>query len=1019
MGGVAAHISRNGHPIENHPLNTIMSPLPLSSSINMPVTVVGSFLVRHNRGRYLLRSQQSKGESRMPFDAGSQLIEAWNIELMSCVRDSYIKLILEMQKIRRDPLASILETNLGRAVSLTLSSYRDELYSFWPRSCQNTLLNEHLDDQDATLKPLMADWECLIEQVIRPLYSRLVELPVWKLYSGNLVKAVDGMFLSQPGIGVGDNLLPATVCAFVKEHYPVFSVPWELVTEIQAVGFAIREIKPKMVRDLLRASSPSIDSWSIDTYVDVLEYCLSDIQLVEPSNSDELTAPRDKSNPDFSPLSQNEDSLSFAVPGTSRRRHHGVSPATSVNSGGDAIEMVTSLGKALFDFGRGVVEDIGRGGGSSSYKHPLTGHTMYGPYGFSSSEEQRLFQISSEIKGLPCPTARNSLIKLGFAELYIGNKEEQSLVTSLAGRFIHPEVVERPVLQNIFSNCSIQSFLKLQAFSLRLLSSQMTSVFHENWANHVIDSKNAPWFSWEKSTSAACEAGPSPEWIRLFWKIFRGSSEDISLFSDWPLIPAFLGRPILCRVRERHLVFVPPPIRDLVVSNTTPGVVVPEGGQSEYSSDSHEIQEYLLSFKNVEEKYPWLFSLLNQYNIPIFDVNYLACATSSKCLPLDGQSLGQTIASKLVAAKRAGYFPQLTSFSVSERDQLFSLFASDFSFSSSNYGSEELEVLRNLPIYRTVLGTYTQLENEDLCMISSKAFLKPSEDRCLSHFADSTESPFLRALGVPEFDDTKILVKYGLPGFGHKPRLEQEDILIYLYTNWKDLQSDSSVIEVLKESNIIKTADEQTEDLCKPQDLFDPGDTLLTSVFSGVRKKFPGERFISDGWLQILRKAGLRTSIEADVILECAKRVEYLGVECMKDVEVPDELSVWNSKNEVSFEIWVLAETLVKTIFANFAVLYGNNFCNLLGKIACVPAEKGFPNVGGKRSGNRVLSSYSEAILMKDWPLAWSCAPILSMQSVVPPEYAWGPLHLSSPPAFSSVLRHLQVWLYPEFLIVI
>lgn len=1012
VAGVAARISRNGHPIDDHPSSAMMSPLPLSSSVNIPITVVGSFLVRHNRGRYLFRCQESKVDIGVQSDAGSQLIEAWNIELMSCVRDSYIKLILEMQKLRRDPLASILEANLGRTVSLVLSSYRDEIYSFWPRSCQSTLLKQHLDGEDATLKPLMADWECLIEHVIRPVYSRLVELPVWQLYSGNLVKAAEGMFLSQPGNGVGANLLPATVCAFVKEHYPVFSVPWELVTEIQAVGFAIREIKPKMVRDLLRASSPSIGSWSIETYVDVLEYCLSDIQLLEPSESKELPTPRDLNNPDFGSFSKKEDSHSFAALGASRYRHHGVSPATSVNSGGDAIEMVTSLGKALFDFGRGVVEDIGRGGGSSSQRHPLTGHTSYGPYGFSTSEDQRLFQISSEIRGLPCPTAKNSLIKLGFTEVYIGNKEEQYLVTSLAGKFIHPEVVERPVLRNIFSNCSIQSFLKLQAFSLRLLSSQMTSVFHENWANHVNDSQNAPWFSWEKSASSGREAGPSPEWIRLFWKIFHGSSEDISLFSDWPLIPAFLGRPILCRVRERHLVFVPPPVRDLANSHTTSEAGIPEVGQSEYSSDSREIREYLLSFKIIEGKYPWLFSLLNQYNIPIFDVNYLDCATSSKCLPLDGQSLGQTIASKLVAAKRAGYFPQLTSFAASERDELFNLFASDFSSSSSNYGGEELEVLRNLPIYKTVLGTYTQLESEDLCMIASKTFLKPSDDRCLSHSANSTESSLLRALGVPELDDKQILVKFGLPRFEHKPRLEQEDVLIYLYTNWNDLQSDSSLIEVLRDSEFVKTADEQSENLCKPQDLFDPGDALLTSVFSGVRKKFPGERFISDGWLRILRKAGLRTSVEADVILECAKRVEYLGVECMKDEEIPDELNVWNPKNEVSFEIWVLAETLVKTILSNFAVLYGNNFCNLLGKIACVPAEKGFPNIGGKRSGNRVLCSYSEAILMKDWPLAWSCSPILSIQSVVPPDYAWGPLHVSSPPAFSTVLRHLQVWLY-------
>ncbi|KAK4397028.1 Sacsin [Sesamum angolense] len=1009
VAGVAAHISRNGHPAESHASNTIMSPLPLSCIINIPVTVVGSFLVRHNLGRYLFRCQDSEGAMELRSDAGSQLIEAWNRELMSCVCDSYIKLILEMQKLRREPLTSALEPNLCRSVSAILSAYRDEIYSFWPRSGCNALVKQAIDDKDGkdstSMKPLKADWECLIEQVIRPLYARLVELPVWQLYSGSLVKATDGMFLSQPGSGVGDNLLPATVCAFVKEHYPVFSVPWELVTEIQAVGVAVREIKPRMVRDLLRASSSFMGSWSIGTYIDVLEYCLSDIQLFGSSGSNEL--PRDFS-PDFGSLSKDEDSRSFALSAADSRRR-GISSPASVSSGGDAIDMMTSFGKALFDFGRGVVEDISRAGGSSSHRQHSIGITSYEPFGFSTSEDEKAFHIASDIKGLPFPTAKSSLVKLGFAELWVGNKEEQSLITSLSGKFIHPEVLERPVLQKFFCNRSIQSFLKLQAFSLRLLASHMRFVFNENWANHVINSKNAPWFSWEKSGSSGSEAGPSPEWIRLFWKIFSTSSEEISLFSDWPLIPAFLGRPILCRVKERHLVFVPPAIRDLDSVNATSEVGVSEVSQSEVSSESCEVQAYLFSFKVIQEKHPWLFSLLNQYNIPVFDVNYMDCASPSKCLPADGQSLGQIIASKLVAAKKAGYFPQLSSFSFPDRDQLFSLFASDFSSHSSGYGREELEVLRDLPIYRTVLGTYTQLESQDVCMISSSTFLKPSDNRCLSYSTNSTEISLLRALGIPELHDQQILVKFGLPGFEHKPQLEQEDILIYLCTNWKDLQLDSSVIEVLKDTNFIRTADEQSGKLFKPKDLFDPGDALLTSVFSGVRNKFPGERFIADTWLQILRKTGLRTSAEADVILECARRVEYLGGECMKQVGILDELNVWNSQNEVSFEVWVLAETLVKTIFSNFAVLYGNNFCNLLGKIACVPAEKGFPNIGGRRSGNRVLCSYSEAIVMKDWPLAWSCAPILSVQSVVPPDYAWGPLHLSSPPAFATVLKHLQV----------
>ncbi|KAL0374329.1 UNVERIFIED_CONTAM: hypothetical protein Sradi_3348600 [Sesamum radiatum] len=356
-------------------------------------------------------------------DAGSQLIEAWNRELMSCVCDSYIKLILEMQKLRREPLSSALEPNLCRSVGAILSAYRDEIYSFWPRSGCNALVKQPVDDKDGkdstSMKPLKADWECLIEQVIRPLYARLVELPVWQLYSGSLVKATDGMFLSQPGSGVGDNLLPATVCAFVKEHYPVFSVPWELVTEIQAVGVAVREIKPRMVRDLLRASSSFMGSWSIDTYIDVLEYCLSDIHLFGSSGSNEL--PRDFS-PDFGSLSKDEDSRSFALSAADSRRH-GISSPASVSSGGDAIDMMTSFGKALFDFGRGVVEDISRAGGSSSHRQHSIGITSSEPFGFSTREDEKAFHIACEIKGLPFPTAKSSLVKLGFAEVWVGNKE--------------------------------------------------------------------------------------------------------------------------------------------------------------------------------------------------------------------------------------------------------------------------------------------------------------------------------------------------------------------------------------------------------------------------------------------------------------------------------------------------------------------------------------------------------------------------------------------------------------------
>ncbi|XP_060192900.1 uncharacterized protein LOC132622327 isoform X2 [Lycium barbarum] len=1007
VGGVAVLISKNGQPSNTCSSSFILSPLPLSSTINIPVTILGYFLVCHNQGRFVFKDQEMESLPGPLFDVGNQLIEAWNRELMCCVRDSYVKLVLEMQKLRREPSTSLLEPSVARAVSLTLNAYGDQIYSFWPRSTRNLLIEQEQDGNNfMSVKVSKADWECITQQVIQPFYARLMDLPVWQLYSGNLVKAEEGMFLSQPGTGVEGGLLPATVCAFVKEHYPVFSVPWELVSEIQALGVTVREIKPRMVRDLLRASSTSIVLRSVETYIDVLEYCLSDIQLLktgEPSRPDSF---RDISNLDsVKECSEGHTNSLSESSSSSHRIHNTVQPPSS--SGGDALEMMTSLGKALFDLGRVVVEDIGRGGGPLSQRNVISGAIGDS---IRDRNDQKLLAVASELRGLPCPTGTNHLTRLGATELWVGNKDQQSLMISLAAKFIHPKVLERSILLNICSNSTIQSLLKLQSFSLILLANHMRFLFHENWVNHVVNSNMAPWFSWENNATSASECGPSPNWIRLFWKMVDDCSDDLALFADWPLIPAFLGRPVLCCVKERKLVFIPPIVTDL----DSIGLGDRASGEADLSglpSESEEIQSYRLSFKVAERKYPWLTSFLNQCNIPVFDTSFLDCAGHCKCLPSEGQSLGQVIASKLVAAKNAGYFPELTSFPDSQRDELFTLFASDFSANSSGYGREELEVLRDLPIYMTVVGTYTRLHSHDLCMIPSNTFLKPFDERCLSVSPDSNEKPLFRALGVPELHDQQIFVKFGLPRFDEKPQSVQEDILIYLYSNWQYLQEDSSIIEVLKETKFVRSADEMSAELFKPNDLFDPSDALLTSVFSGMRIKFPGERFISEGWLRILKKAGLHTSAESDVILECAKRVESLGRDIMPPSELTDDLEkeLFSSQDEVSFEIWLLAESLVKAIISNFAVLYSNHFCSIFGKIACVPAEKGLPNMGGKRSGKRVLCSYSEAIILKDWPLAWSCAPILSRQSIVPPEYSWGALNLRSPPACPTVLRHLEV----------
>ncbi|GKD23429.1 hypothetical protein Tco_1225132, partial [Tanacetum coccineum] len=310
-----------------------------------------------------------------------------------------------------------------------------------------------------------------------------------------------------------------------------------------------------------------------------------------------------------------------------------------------------------------------------------------------------------------------------------------------------------------------------------------------------------PWFSCENNGSSAREGGPSPEWTRLFWKSFS-SSADLPLFFD--------------------------------LENDVTHWGLDDDDVANMDSLSQEFQPYMLDFNVIGKKYPWLYSLLNQCNIPVVDAAFMDCAPPLAFLPTIDQSLGQAIA------------------------------------------------INDLPIYKTVIGTYKKLNIQDTCMIAPNTFLKPYNEQCPSYGSESIKSQLVRALGVNELQDKQILAQFSLPGFEENPQSEQEDILIYLYMNWHDLQQDSLVIEALKETKFVSSADEQSGDFYKPKDLFDLGDSLLRSVFSGEVQKFPGERFASDGWLNILRKIGLQNTCDADIVLECARRVEFLGTESMK-----------------------------------------------------------------------------------------------------------------------------------------
>ena len=63
--------------------------------------------------------------------------------------------------------------------------------------------------------------------------------------------------------------------------------------------------------------------------------------------------------------------------------------------------------------------------------------------------------------------------------------------------------------------------------------------------------------------------------------------------------------------------------------------------------------------------------------------------------------------------------------------------------------------------------------------------------------------------------------------------------------------------------------------------------------------------------------------------------------------------------------------------------------------------------VPGSSEASTRLATFSEAVLPKDWPLAFLAAPVLE-EACIPPPFAWSALKLRSPPVLTTVLRHAQ-----------
>ncbi|KAK9798935.1 hypothetical protein WJX73_003884 [Symbiochloris irregularis] len=202
---------------------------------------------------------------------------------------------------------------------------------------------------------------------------------------------------------------------------------------------------------------------------------------------------------------------------------------------------------------------------------------------------------------------------------------------------------------------------------------------------------------------------------------------------------------------------------------------------------------------------------------------------------------------------------------------------------------------------------------------------------------------------------------------------------------------DAELKQVLADTEFVPVRHSEPVTCKRPRDLYDPTSPLLEKIFQ-AKQVFPAEDFSTPAWLEVLRAAGLKSEITAEIFLMCAREVATWR----NDLQGPDL-----ARSEF---VWSCALELGRHYADSASAFHPFGIYGVLRNLKCFPATKGLP---GSSSCTRLLISSSEAVLQRDWALAWTVAPILQ-PNCEPPHFTFRHLQITSPPILATVMSHLE-----------
>ncbi|KAG2522180.1 hypothetical protein JM16_005916 [Phytophthora kernoviae] len=342
------------------------------------------------------------------------------------------------------------------------------------------------------------------------------------------------------------------------------------------------------------------------------------------------------------------------------------------------------------------------------------------------------------------------------------------------------------------------------------------------------------------------------------------------------------------------------------------------------------------------------------------------------------------------------------------------LLAEFFSHNGDAYGGYnrvQIEKLKQLPVYMNVRNVACPIHgSEDFFLIPPDLNLTdiPVPPNAQQRFLKSNPrlNTFYKDLGVKEMSDSKLLI-FAIPMYKELQESQRDQILQILLRKWQSLHGNAELVTLLRTAPLFCEDEDEARSYNPAGAYCDPRNSVLATIYAGVRGQFPAKRFQTPEWLDLMCEIGLRTEVTVDIFVECAQRIDGL---C-------------SGKHSLTSQDEHLVTTLHQFFVQHFDKFdRSRSFFERVSVLAFVPAivyeatntvevsdetQAGSKEQrAGQFTSRTVVRKYKDCAIPEDQALVYSTMPILA-NVALPPRVLWSRLGVRSPPPDNQVVVHL------------